>query len=322
MDSNLKTTLTKFRKANDKRYLPADFAFSKITNLGVSNPLEVSFATPLDFPSENAVWEEVIVNGNHFAKFKPWYKKAVFEGNELKGFVISNVKRDSDYHIYDCFLDESGNELPYILIGRYCMSSTTTANSVDEARATMTIGAGRTLAQAKGTGYQIMDASMFNFWRDLALACSEKVDFNDGTGVASYLGLARMTEGGWWIDGLTHVDSTYLYCSKPSKYIDSPTASSDGYSALSYSMPTANGCITKLGYDSNHPTINMPSANDGQTNTFTTYYCDGMYYASGNRPCYVFVGRDNAGNGLFSLSGNYDWSIAYGVRLCYKPSIS
>ena len=79
------------------------------------------------------------------------------------------------------------------------MSSTTEANSVDASRANMTIGAGRSLARAKGTGYQIMDAAMQIFWRDLACACFGAINFNSGAGVASYLGLKRMTDGGWWI---------------------------------------------------------------------------------------------------------------------------
>lgn len=302
-----------------KLYYAAVFGYScLITNLGASNPNDVVFTKTVNFPSENQLWEEVDIKGNKFAKFLPHYKKAIYNGNELIGFEIASYKKDNDFHIYDCFLDESGRTLPYILIGRYCSSNTSVINSVDNTRATMTIGTGRNLARALGNGYQIMDASMQIFWRDLALACSEKVDFNSGQGAASYLGLARMTEGGWWIDGLTHIDNTYLYCSKPSKYVDSPTTSTDGYSAISgYTMPTSNNWITKLGYDSNHPTINMPSANSGGSQS--TYYCDYIWYNSGNRPCDVVVGSAAAGLGLFSLHGNDVWSVALGVRLCYKP---
>lgn len=290
-----------------------------ITNLGNSTPGNVVFAKSTNFPSEAQCWEEVVVDGNYFAKFTPWYKKPIYSGSELIGFELSNVKEDDDYEIYDCFLDENGNTLPYILIGRYFLTSTQQASSVAGTRATMTIGTARSLCQALGTGYQQMDASMQIFWRDLALAVSERVDFNSGAGVESYLGLLNMTQGGWWIDGLTHVDGTYLYCSKPSKYIDQPTANSDGYEALSYSAPTAEGWITKLGYDANHPTINVVSQASG--GSASTYYCDYYYYAGGNRPFLVVVGYATAGNGLFRLSGINDWSFAGGVRLCYKPSI-
>ena len=292
-----------------------------VSNLGDSDPTKVVFSKASTFVTEQTAWEEVIVDGNVFAKFTPWYKKAIYSGSELIGYEISDTKEDDDFHVYDCFLDENGNTLPYILIGRYCSSSTETINSVNAGRATATIGAWRTLAQAKGTGYQIMDAAMQIFWRDLALAISENVNFNNGSGVASYLGLARMTEGGWWIDGLTHVSEKYLYCSKPSKYVDQPTAATDGYDELSYPFPTNNGyCVSKLGYDPAHPTVNFPSAGVNNS-SFNTYYCDGVYYASGNRPCGVNVGAASADTGLFYLYGGDDWSYAYGARLCYKPSI-
>lgn len=290
----------------------------RIENLGVSNPNNVTFSKSANFPTEAQAWEEVVINGNYFAKFTPWYKKPIYNGNELTGFLLSNVKEDDDYHIYDCFLDENGNVLPYILIGQYYCTSTSQASSVSGTASTMTIGAGRSLCQALGTGYQQMDASMFIFWRDLALAISQRVDFNSGQGVDSYLGLKGMAQGGWWIDGLTHINSTYLYCSKPSKYVDSPTASSDGYNALSYAMPTSSDYITKLGYDADYPTINFPSAVGGST---STYYCDYLYYESGNRPCIVAVGSTNASVGLFYLVGYRGWSSASRVRLCFKPSI-
>lgn len=287
-----------------------------IGQLGSSNTTNVTFSKSTGFPTEQQAYEEVVIDGNVFAKFNTWYKKAIYNGDELIGFEISDTKESDNFVPYDCFLDEEGNVLPYILIGKYCLSSTTVANSVDATRATMTIGTGRALCRALGTGYQQMDGAIFNFWRDLALAISQIVNFNSGEGVASYLGLARMTEGGWWLDGITHIDSTYLYSYKPSKYIDSPTANTDGYNALSYAMPTSSNYITKLGYDSNHPTINMPSAVGGSA---STYYCDYLYYASGNRPCSCNVGNAYAGSGLFYLDGSDGWSSAYGVRLCYKP---
>lgn len=289
-----------------------------ITNLGTSNPLNVVFAKSANFPTESECYEEVVIDGNYFAKFTPWYKKAIYNGNELVGFELSNVKEDDDYVIYDCFLDEDGNVLPYILIGEYCSTSTSTLNSVAGTRATLTIGNGRTLARALGTGYQIMDASMQIFWRDLALAVSQKVDFNAGQGVDSFLGLKGMTQGGWWIDGLAHIDGKVVYASKPSKYIDNPTNASDGYSELSYDTPTSSGWIAKLGYDSNNPTINLPTALGGSA---STYYCDYFYYASGNRPFLVAVGHVSADDGLFRLTGHRGWSYAAGVRLCYKPTI-
>lgn len=306
---------------NDMTFYPYFVGGSQcfISNLGSENPVSVTFSKTTTFPNENACFEEVVIDGNYFAKFYKWYKKPIFENGVLTGYSISNVKEDDDFKLYDCFYDEDGNELEYILLGQYRMSSTTTANSVDASAANMTISAGRALARAKGTGYQIMDCAMKLFWQDLALAVSENVDFNNGSGVASFLGLKLMNEGGWWIDGIAHDGSTYIYSNKPSKYVDQPATSTNGYSALSYSAPTgSNQCIKNLGYDANHPTISLPVELTGDSN-WTSYYCDGYWYSSGNHPVCVYVGTASANLGLFTFLGRHDWSYANGVRLCYRP---
>ena len=292
----------------------------EISGLGKSSPSDVILSKNGAFPTEAQAWEEVTIGGNKFAKFTTWYYKKFKTANGLVKTIMSQSKEDDGFQPYSCFLDENGNVLPYILIGRYCLSSTSEANSVDAARATMAPAVGRALCQAKGTGFQMMDIAMQMFWIDLALAVSEKVNFNNGEGVASYLGLARMTEGGWWIDGCFHIDNTLYVSNQPSKYAGSndsnPTSSQDGYEALSYKIPTSEGYITKLGVDGQHGDINVPTAVGGSA---STYYCDYYYYASGNRPCNVSVGYASAYGGLFSFYGHNDWSTAYGVRLCYKP---
>ena len=288
-----------------------------VGNLGVSNPANVTFSKSAGFTADN-LYEEVVVDGNTFAKFRPFYKKTILDNGKIVGYEISDTKESDNFVPYEAFLDENGNLCDYILLGTYPCSSTETAKSTNETRATMTISAGRALCAAKGDGYQQMDAAMFCFWRDLALAVKQQMNFNNGSGVDSYLGLKNMTAGGWWIDGLAHNGSTYLYCNDASKFADQPTTSTTGYSALSYSMPTDSGyCVKDIGYDSNHPTINFPS--EGVSNSsYNTYYCDGVYYSSGNHPCNVYVGDAVASVGLFYLIGHYDWAYAYGVRLCYK----
>lgn len=307
----------------DKTYYPY-FTLGEycvIDNLGSENPNDVIFTKSSNFPSENQLYEEVVVGGNHFAKFTKWYKKIETDENgNVKKIYISQAKQDEDYHLYDCFYDENGYELDYILIGQYCMSSTTTANSVDATSSGMTIGSGRSLARAKGTGYQIMDAAMQIFWRDLALACSEKINFNNGAGVSSYLGLKRMNETGWWIDGVVQNNGAIYYSNKPSKYVNEPNASTEGYDTFSYSCPTtgSGNSIKNLGYDPNHPTINFPREVSG-SNDYSKYYCDAYYYASGNHPIRVDVGYPNAYRGLFAFVGNDVLSFSFGIRLCYKP---
>lgn len=296
-------------------------SYCAIANLGSSNTSLVQFSKNALFQTEAQAWEEVTIGSDKFAKFTTWYYKKYKDGNGLVQTIMSQKREDSGFQPYSCFLDENGNILPYILIGRYCLSSTETANSVDASRATMAPAVGRALCQAKGTGFQMMDIAMQMFWRDLALAVSEKVNFNNGEGVASYLGLARMTDGGWWIDGCFHIDANLYVSNQPSKYAGSndsnPSATQDGYEKISYALPTtSDSWITALGVDPQHGDINVPIAVGGSQ---TTYYCDKYYYASGNRPCNVDVGNANADRGLFRFYGHNAWSTAYGVRLCYKP---
>ena len=290
-----------------------------ITNLGNENPANVQFSKSANFVNENNAWEEIDINGNKFAKFPTYYRKTLKDSNgNLIGFEISNAKENDDFEPYSCFLDENGNVLPYILIGRYQLTSTSEATSTEGTRATMTIGVGRQLCSALGNGYQQMDMSMFCFWRDLALAISQRVNFNSGQGVNEYLGL-KMLNTGNWLDGVAHNNEHIYFSNKPSKYIDSPTASSDGYSELGYTMATSSNYIKQLGVDSVHKDINIPKEVGG---TSSTYYCDYFYYGSGNRPLRCGVGDAGAYYGLFYLDGSNDWSLASGVRLCFKPSIS
>ena len=295
--------------------------YCEISGLGSSSTSAVMFSKNTAFPTEANAWEEITIGSDKFAKFTTWYYKVYKTANGLVKKVLSQSKEDDGFQPYSCFLDENGNVLPYILIGRYCLSSTSVANSVDASRATMTPDTGRALCRAYGTGFQMMDIAMQMFWRDLALAVSEKVNFNNGEGVASYLGLARMTDGGWWIDGCFHIDTALYVSNQPSKYTGSnasnPTATQDGYEKISYALPTtSDSWITQLGVDQQHSDINVPIAVGGSQ---TTYYCDKYYYGSGNRPCSVSVGRAGAAYGLFYFSGDADWTSASGVRLAYKP---
>ena len=147
------------------------------------------------------------------------------------------------------------------------------------------------------------------------------VDTNSGSGITTdalglYWGNDRQ-----WIDGFCHIDSSWVYSNSPSKYIDSPTALSEGYASISgYTAPTTNDAeIKKLGYDSAQPFFNYPSEVISNS-SFNTYYCDGYYYSSGNHPVGAAVGGTFAASGAFFCRGYDGWSGASGVRLCYRPT--
>ena len=90
---------------------------ASVSNLGAQDPRDVVFNTPID--SVPKPWSEVEFNGDVFIKFPKMYKKIVtVTDNQITAFEISNTKLDDDYKLYPCFIDESGNELDYILVGK------------------------------------------------------------------------------------------------------------------------------------------------------------------------------------------------------------
>lgn len=302
---------------------------ASVSRLGVSDPTLVNFTVPASNISKP--WSETTIDGDVFIKFNKMYKKIVStEDNQITAFEICNAKLDENYKIYPCFLDEAGNELDYVLIGKYMSKSSTTCNSVSSGSVVnQTISNGRIRARdrngetqpANGTGYQLMDWRMQRLWQDLVICAYGKININSGSGITTdalgiYWGTAPQL-----IDGFCHIDTTWVYSNSPSKYIDSPTASTDGYAAISnYTAPgSTEKEISKLGYDSSEPFFNYPS--DVVTNTsYNTYYCDGYWYQAGNRPVRCFVGYTYATYGAFYCFGYNVWSDTGGVRLCYRPS--
>lgn len=162
---------------------------------------DVVFEKDPSFPTESQAWEEVEIDGNKFAKFYKMYQKATYDADgNLTGFIISRTKNDDSYKVYDCFLDANGNELPYILIGRYLISSSEEANSVEADPVSLSADDVEALVTAKGSGYCLMDITLYAFWRDLTLAIKQSFVVD-----TEYLGLKHLNknnalypaEGSW-----------------------------------------------------------------------------------------------------------------------------
>lgn len=282
-----------------------------IENLGSENPLNVTFGEGVDFPTGNDLCEEVTVNGNVFIKFPTFYKKSVADTNgKLIGYSISKEKIDEDYVPYDCFLDESGNVLPYVLIGKYNMSSSTVANSVNNTPITMTPSTARTNARALGTGYQLIDCAMYCFIRDLAFAIHKRFVLNDVTSLFGLEHLGNATH----LDGFSgDTTSSLLYSNKPSQYVDEPTTSTTGYVALSYGWTgiSLNHNIKSVGCDPQHPTVCMPFER-GDNKVYETYYCAPMSYSRNKFANFTMLPYLFSAN-LLNNSTNRQ------QRLCYRP---
>lgn len=297
---------------------------ASVSNLGAQDPRDVVFNTPTD--SVPKPWSEVEFNGDVFIKFPKMYKKIVtVTDNQITAFEISNTKLDDDYKLYPCFIDESGNELDYILVGKYVSKSSKTCNSVASgSEATLTPGNARTFARARGTGYQLMDWRIHRLWQDLLICIMKTVNTNSGSGIATdALGFEWVWDFSF-IDGFViGTDDKWVYSNSPSKYIDNPEASSDSYSIISgYVAARANWnnyAVKKLGYDASQPFFNYPSDMFYASESYDSYYCDELKTPNTMCPIKFSIRRPQAYDGAFQLLSNTGWTNTYVQRLCYRP---
>lgn len=279
---------------------------------GNSSPSSISFSTN----SNLANWtpETVSQGGTNFIKIPTFYRKVVSaSGNQITSFVISSWKEDSNFHPYSVFIDENGNLLPYVLIAKDWMSTSST------------LANGRAQARAKGAGYQLYDWQFQKLWKDLICAKMQTININSGSGITTdVLGL-NWGSTAIWIDGVSYQGSTrkWAICYHPSKYSDQATASTTDYHEVGYASGGTSGQeISKLGYSPVDEFFNYPTSTTSNS-SYNTYYCDSFYFGtSPTHPVRSSVGAAYARNGAFRCYADSAWSDAGGVRLCYRPVIS
>ena len=297
---------------------PASAAAITVDGLGSENPSSVTFTEEGEFDWDFA--EVTDANNNIFIQIPTMYRKInTIVDAQITSFTLSDKKIDATYEPYPCFVD-GANVLPYVLIGKYCCSSTSVANSVNATKANQTLQQGRTNARALGMGYQLYDWQLQKLFVDLAMCHKKTVDFNSGQTITSYLGIEHLNQD-IWVDGFYHNSETWYAALDPSDYVSNPdTHPPTGYTTISFGCPTGTGGqnIKTLGYDANSPFFNQPSEQTTAA-TYTTYYCDGFYYATGSHPVGSAVGFRNAYCGLWCSYANFSWSGSFGVRLCKKP---
>lgn len=287
---------------------------------GVTFVVDDTFKAVLD-DINNGNAEETDTYGNVFNKFPTVYRKVVLvEDSQITYVSLSFTKHDSSWVAYPCFIKPDGvTEMPYILIGKYCFTSTTNASSVSGTAVSTTLNNARLLARALGTGYQLYDWQMQRLFQDLVMVYKLTVNVNANPLLNTY-----HLDGGVWIDGIARVDTKWLFAYDPADYVDSPTWTNEnnhtaGYNLAGYSAPTgSNQTIKKLGYDANHPFFNYPSMLTGESG-YNSYYFDGYWYAGGNHPVRSNVGYSDANAGLWFCYTDGAWSTAAPVRLCYRP---
>ena len=305
------------------KYKPAEEAayYMTISGLGNASPTSQTYVSSgATFPTS---FEEVTKDGDIFIKIPTMYRKVnSVSSNQITSFTISNAKEDDSYYPYPCFVRPDGSVMDYILIGKYMISSSSTANSVNVSNVTLTPAQGIALCKNKGAGYYPYDVWTQKLLQDLELAIGKKVNYQDGSAKikVSKIGLNHFAVANWVL-GVIGSSGSWYACYDPDKYqaleaTDSPIP--QDYVQIGYAQPTTNNEIQKLGYDESNPFFNYPTAVVSNKN-YNTYYCDGYYYNSGNHPVFSTVGFKNAGLGLWYCVANYRWSDTIGVRLCYRP---
>lgn len=298
---------------------PLAAAILTVTGLGNQDPTSVTFTES----GEVFDWTftEVTIDGNVFIKIPTMYRRInTVSDNQITSFSLSNQQADVDFVPYSCFLDSDGTTvLPYVLIGKYCSSSTSIMNSVNASPSTQTLATGRTNARALGTGYQLYDWQIQKLFVDLAMMKAKTVNFQDGSAtISDYLGVEQLDKN-IYIDGIYRSGATWYAALNPDDYVSSASVLPAGYSTLSYNAPTEyEREVKSLGYDNNNPFVNYPSEIHYDS-LYRTYYCD--YYAADtwNRPVSSNIGTFTYNNGLWHCDTGFGWSNTKYVRLCYKP---
>ena len=301
--------------------------YMSVTGLGNSAPDSQTYTYDSNFPRAFPMVKDIY--NNKFIKIPTIYRSVTVTDGQITGYKLATTQIDSSYEPYPCFVDETNSNaiLPYILIGKWCISSTSTANSVNATSSSMSIGQARTLCRNRGTGYQQFDWKIRQLFTDLGVALSRIININNNWKIYGVLGIYNQ-EQYIWVDGIIQGSNEYTdawyFADKEADYYSpagttetEATILSNNYHKLSYSASSANGWIAKLGYDSSHPFENYPNETGGSQ---TTYYCDQFYQSSGARPVLCVLGDASANSGWWRCdASNGVWSSAYSARLCYRP---
>lgn len=297
-----------------------------VIGLGLENPNDVKFIKSDNFPTK---WEEVSVDEDVFIKFPKVYRKVnLVEKDQIVSFTISNMKLDDEYKPYPCFIDESGNELDYILVGKYMSKSEDVCNSVAAGEPILQlVGNGREKARAKGTGYQLMDWRIQRLWQDLIICAMETVNTNNGEGIETdRLGIYwgdLSDKAPQFIDGIMCAGRHWNYSNFPSQYVDQPIYPNSYYNEVTLAdVPRyMSSTIIFLGYDSSTEFFNYPMDIPKKVSSTEVYYCDicdSLGFEDEGAPILSNVGSKNAECGAFN---EFFWACEEPalVRLCYRP---
>ncbi len=288
--------------------------------------------------------------GNVFIRIPKFYSRITRNANGTYKHQISGYRYEG---FSTLFVDGKGNEIDYVLVGKYEASGSSTkaeSKSGKTVLVSLTLPQMREACKANGEGYQqydfLIDAIIKELWLiemattnsqsvmygyannnsaaiqtgrtdGIKTASGSEVSNTDGKHACKYRGI----ENPWgnvfkWCDGITF-DGTKIYiCLDPTHYVSEDKTAP--YFYVGERVGSAS-CLKEITYFDKFPVLGYASANGGSDNT---YYCD-YNVAYGGTVLEVGGFWLNATNaGLWGWDGNVSASYSntnVGGRLCAKP---
>ena len=210
----------------------------------------------------------------------------------------------------------------------------------------------RTAARANGAGYQLLDIHTWDvlqtlFYVEFATLDSQSImagytastngtflnngtadsipktgsptSNTSGTYAMKYRGIENLYGNILqFVDGI-NIQNNVAYVSKDASTYASDTFSGS-YERVGYTNNNEDGWVTEMGYDVNHPYVNLPTS---ITETGTSIYSDKYFQASGNRIARVggdWATSSNAGVSYWYLYNYSSYASAHvGSRLLKTP---
>lgn len=290
--------------------------------------------------------------GNVFVCIPKFYCKVTKNADGTYKYQISGTKYKG---FSTLFVDGKGNEIDYILIGKYEASGDSTrvySKSGKSALVNRTRTQFRIACKANGAGYQqydfLIDAIIKELWlvemkttnsqsvmagytndntdilqtgtTDTVLTPSgSPVSNTDGKHACKYRGIENPFGNIWtWCDGINFDTEKIYVCENPEYYAENKYDAPYTYMG---DRDIASGNVIAVTQFAKNPLLGYKTeAGYAQG----TYYCDSAWQNDGIGTELICSGdlSDGTGAGLWYWNGGYGETGAYshlGGRLCYKP---
>lgn len=291
-------------------------------------------------------------SGNVFIKIPKFYARITKNADGTYKHQISGVRYEG---FSTLFIDGAGNELDYILVGKYEGSGSASrvySKTGQTVLVNINLDNFRTGCKANGEGYQqydyLIDLIIKELWlvemkttdsqsvmygyangnsaavatgrTDLVKTPSgSEVSNTDGKHAMKYRGIENLWGNIFkWVDGISFTDDMVCICTAPQYYSGGKVSAPYVYHG---NRPTSSGYLSKFEPLDKNPLIQYATSISGGSTT--TYYCDYYSYYSSGSALYVGGAWSASTNaGLWYAYGSASASVSFsslGGRLCFKP---